>query len=175
MKPAEAPPVEALAGEVERILCDLDAQFQRLGALAKERLEAMRSADTARLARCIASENDAVQAVAEIERRRIVAVGRLAARFESQAGAQTRVSWLAERVGGSIGERIGRRADELKQGIAGLRKANEVARLAALNLSAHMEGLWRQAAQALNHSKTYGRQGLVAPGAAVVSAIDMKT
>ena len=48
-------------------------------------------------------------------------------------------------------------------------------RAAAANLSAHMEGLWRQASQVLNHSKTYGRGGVVAPGSAVISAVDLRS
>ena len=82
--PPEAPPpapVDALAADVERILCDLLAQIQRLTRLAGERREAMKKADTAGLARCIALENEAVQAVAEIEKRRLTAVGRLAERL----------------------------------------------------------------------------------------------
>lgn len=164
-----------MALEVERIMCDLQAQFERLTALAAERLEAMRTADTGRLARCIAEENVAVQAVAEIEKRRITAVGRLAERFGSSERAQTRLSWLAERVGGAIGDRLASRASELKSRIESLTKANEVGRLTASSLSSHMEGLWRQAVQVLNHAQTYGRMGVVGAGPAVISAVDVRS
>lgn len=167
--------VDALALEVERIMCDLQAQFQRLTTLAAERLEAMRNADTRRLARCIADENEAVQAVAEIEKRRITAVGRLAERFGSADKSHTRVSWLAERVGGPVGDRLAARASELKSRIESLTKANEVARLTASTLSSHMEGLWRQAVQVLNHAQTYGRMGVMGAGPAVTSAVDVRS
>ncbi len=168
-------PIDAAAAEVERIMCDLQAQFQRLTALSSERLESMRTADAGRLARCIAQENEAVQAVAEIEKRRITAVGRLAEQFGSGDKAQTRVSWLAERIGGPIGERLAAHATDLRARIESLTKANEVARLTALTLSSHMEGLWRQAVRVLNHSQTYGRMGVVGPGPAVVSAVDVRS
>jgi uncharacterized small protein (DUF1192 family) len=168
-------PVDALAAEVERVLCDLSAQFQRMIALADQRRQAMSRADTAGLARCITEENVAVQTVAEIEKRRITAVGRLAERLSSPAQTQTRMSWLAERLGGPIGERMARHVAELKKQIETLKKANEIARLAAQNLSSHMEGLWRQASQVLNHSQSYGRRGVVEPGASVVSAVDLRS
>lgn len=174
---ASAPGVslDGLALEVERILRDLQAQFQRLSGLAGERLEAMRRADTARLARCIAQENEVVQQVAEIEKRRIVAVGRLAERLGSSDKSQAKASWLGERLGGAAGERLTRSATELRTRIESLMKSNEVARLTALTLSSHMEGLWRQALQVLNHSKTYGRMGVVGPGATVISAVDVRS
>lgn len=168
-------PIETLAAEVERVLCDLLAQIQRLAALADDRHEALRRADTARIARCIALENEAVQAVAEIEKRRLTVVGRLAERLGESDKAHTRISALARRVGGPIGDRMLARARELRERIESLKKVNDVTRAAATHLSAHMEGLWRQASQVLNHSKTYGRLGVVGPGAAVVSSVDLRS
>lgn len=167
--------VDAQAAEVERVLCDLMAQFQRLTSLAHERREAMRSADPSRLARCISCENEAVQQVAEIEKRRITIIGRIAERLGVPGKTQTRVTSIAERIGGPIGDRLKKQAQELLRQIETLRRANEIARDAAASLSAHMEGLLRQASQTLNHSKTYGRLGSVEPGPAVVSGLDVRT
>jgi hypothetical protein len=173
--PTSALPIDALAGDVERVLCDLVAQIQRLTALAHERREALRRADAPCLARCIAAENDAVQAVADIEKRRLTVVARLADRLGEPGKAHAKITALGERLGGAIGERLAARARELKDLIDSLKRLNESSRAAAATLAAHMEGLWRQAAQVLNHSKTYGRLGVVAPGSAVISAVDLRS
>lgn len=173
--PAPSFEPQPLVEEVERVLCEMAAQIQRLSSLASDRREAMRRADTDRLARCIADENDAVQRVAELEKRRLAAVGPLAERLGSPERTQTSASWIADRVGGRIGQRLRERAAELRQGIETLQRLNDAAQHAAVRLAAHMEGLWRQASQSLNESRTYSRRGAVLPGATVVSGLDVRT
>lgn len=163
------------AAELERIFGDLIAHLTRLRTLAGERLDAIRRADASRLASTIAKENETVQQVVEVEKRRVAAVTTLAQRLGSAEKSQTRLTWIAQRLGGSIGERLSRRADELRDAVQSLAPINEAARQAAQHLAQHMEGLWRQAAAVLNHSKTYGRVGRIEPGPAVVSALDVRS
>lgn len=165
---------EPLIADAERIACDLLAQFQRLSGLAAQRQEAIKRASPSGIAATIAAENDAVQQLAEIEKRRITVVGRLAERLGAPEKSQTKLSWIAARLG-PAGERLARRAAELREAAESLRRVNEVARAATQQLAGHMEGLWRQAAAALNHSKTYGRIGRVDPGAVIVSGLDVRS
>lgn len=166
---------DALALELEAVLAELDAQVQRLALLSGERREAMRRADTSGLARTIASENDAVQTVADLEKRRLGVVSKLAERLAMPDKSQARASDVAAKLGGPIGERIAHRAVVLKQRLDALAKANASLQMAAAHLASHMEGLIRQTAVVLNHAKTYARSGHVTPGAMIVSALDIRS
>lgn len=172
---AAEPTTESLTLEVERIFCELGAQVARLEDLAGRRRMALAHADTRGLADCIAAENIAVQRVADLEKLRVSVARTLAARLGWSEQSELRVSWLGRRVGGALGERLTARAVELRERLEALARSNQSAELAARTLAAHMEGLWRQAASVLNHSKTYARTGAVLPGASVVSALDVQS
>lgn len=160
-------------GLLEKALEELTAQYERLKALAQLRLEAIRRANSEALSACIAQENEAVAAVAEIEKQRVRAVGDLATRLGSPEGVGTSVRWIAERVEAAAAERLLERAQRLRELLLDVREQNRVASIVAERVARHMEGLWAQVAVALNHSKTYGRMGAVAPGPQVVSALDL--
>lgn len=169
------PACEALASDLEAVLAELDAQVQRLQDLAAQRREAMRRADAPALAALIATENAVVQQVAELEKRRLTCVTRLAERLSIPEKGQARASAVAQRLGGATGERIDKRSRVLRERLDALALINASLHAAAQHLSAHMEGLLRQAALVLNHAKTYARTGAVNPGPAVVSALDIRT
>lgn len=135
----------------------------------------MRRAHLKHLAACIDVENRAVQEIAEIEKRRVRVVGGLAERLGAPEKTQTRVSWIAERLGGETGRLLLERAQTLREVMGQVVRENEVTKRAAEHLARHMEGLWRQAASVLNHAQTYGRAGVVSPGPSVVSAVDLKS
>lgn len=161
--------------ELDRVIGDLLAAYACIAALVSERRDAVRHADTARLADCIARESECVQAVADIEKRRIGVVGRLAERLGSAERTQARMAWIAERIEPPAGERLLRRAQDLRGRLEEVRRENEIVHMATTRLATHMEGLWRQSVAVLNHSKTYGRLGAVEPGPQVVSALDLKS
>lgn len=165
--------VAILARGLERIVGDLGEQYSRLMSLAQARLGAMRRADPAALGACITQENLAVQEIVEIEKRRVRVVGELAGALGSREGVGTGLLWIAERIDGAVGERLMAKAQNLRELLEQVRRANEVGAVVAERLARHMEGLWAQVAATLNHSKTYGRMGAVQPGPRVVSALDM--
>lgn len=166
---------DALVREFEQVLIALEAQIQKLSALAGARREAMRRADAAGLAACIAEENQAVQQVADLEKRRVAVVGHLAQRLGLPDKTQARATDVAERVGGPAGERLRTRAESVRAGVIALTRTNTALKLAAQHLAAHMDGLWRQASAVLNHAQTYGRRGIIGAGPSVVSALDVRS
>lgn len=166
---AEDPMVE----ELETLMRDLLVRYERMRTLAGTRLEAIRQSDGGRLASVIGQENELVQEIAEIEKRRIGVVGRFAERVGSASRTQTTMSELAERVGEPVRGRLLGLARTLRETIHAVRGENRVARVAAEALAQHMSGLMRTVAAHLNHAKTYGRGGTVDAGPAVVSALDV--
>lgn len=178
-RPAQAAPPagaeDALVRDFEQVLIDLQSQIETLSTLAGVRREAMRRADAAALAACIAEENQVVQRVADLEKRRVAVVGHLAQRLGLPDKTQARATDVAKGLGGPAGERLKARADAVRAGVIALTRTNNALKLAAQHLAAHMDGLWRQASAVLNHAQTYGRRGVIGAGPSVVSALDVRS
>lgn len=167
--------IDAALPALEQLLRDLIECYRRMEVLAGLRHDAIRAAAPQQLASCIGEENLVVQRVAELEKKRIRIVGDVAQRLGSPDRAQTRVSWIAEKLGGAAGERLAHLAGELRDLIARVMKKNETIKAAAEMLASHIDGLIKAVAASLNHARTYGRKGIVAPGARITSALDMVT
>lgn len=161
--------------ELETIMTDLLVCYEQLHTLALRRLEAVRGADARGLGDCVRAENEIVQQVAEIEKRRIAVVGRLAAELGSPRKSQTTVSWIAERAAGPGADRLRDLAAALRDVIGRVRRHNEVAAQAARALATHMDGLIRRVAQHLNHAQVYSRVGSVDAGPRVTSSLDISS
>ena len=164
---------EQAALELEGLLRELIVCYEQLYSLSKLTMAALREADTGKLASCVGQQNELVQRVAEAEKRRIRVVGGLATTLGSPAKTQTTVTWLAERIGGEVGERLRVLARALKTLLQRVRPANEATHDAADTLARHMEGLLRRVAGELRHAGLYGRRGAVT-GGAVRSALNLK-
>lgn len=166
------PIADPQTAELERVLLEVAARYDDLARLAGQRREAMRQADTRALAVCIDLENQAVQALADLERRRMIVVEALAGRVGAPAKSQTPVSQLAPLLPEPARTRLLTLAQRLREAMEAVSKVNESTRRAAEQLAGHMEALMRHVAAKLNHAQTYGPKGLVGPGARVVSAVD---
>lgn len=160
------------AAQLESLLREIGACYEALARCAIDRREAMRRADTQGLARCVQEENRQVQAIAELERRRMIVVEALAARFGAPEKSQTPVSRLAPLLPEPSRSRLLTLAQGLRELMERVTALNDSTRRAAETLASHMEGLLRHVASKLNHAQVYGPRGVVAPGARVVSAID---
>lgn len=171
-----APEDEAgLRSALERLVDGLLECYEGLDGVGVRRMAAIRGARASELSSCVGEENELVQRIAELEKHRLVIVGAYAERLGSREKAQTRLSWIAERLGGDEGERIGRKVERLRGLMVRVQSGNEVAREAAGSLATHMRGLLRKVSEKLNHARTYGRGGLVEAGAQVVSALDVRS
>jgi ElaB/YqjD/DUF883 family membrane-anchored ribosome-binding protein len=161
--------------ELERLVDQLVESYEELVSLADERLDGIRSSDAARMARCIERENVIVQRVATLERERERIVGTMAAALGSKSGSATRITWIARRIEGAIGERIDAKCAHLRGLGERLASKNSVARSAAEHLAQHMTGLLQAVRRHLNHAQTYSRAGAVDAGARVVSSLDIRS
>ncbi len=166
---------DPLIDELERMLRQLVVHYEQLLSLSRMHLEAIREADIERLSVCIGQENTIIQAVAEIEKRRLHVVGDIADILGSPDETQTTMSWIAERIRGDRGGRLAAMARHLRSVIGELTEVNTAARSAADTLSKHMDGLMRSVARELNHAKTYSSRGRVDAGPSVVSALDISS
>ena len=161
--------------ELETLMRELIAEYERLNELAEKRQDAMRHADTRTLGETIGAENVSVQRVAELERKRLPVVGELARKLQAPPKTEVTVTWLAQRLSGAAGERLAGLASRLRGLIQTLLRQNEASKRTAETLASHMDGLLKQVAASLNHARTYSASGLVTAGPRVVSAIDVKS
>lgn len=166
---------EANLRELGAVIDGLITTYEGLLDSANTRREAMHSADTGALSRCMERDAGLVQEIAQLETRRERVVAQLANDLGSDKGAHTTLTWIARRAPEPWRESLVERADKLRVLIHESRKAGEQTRLAAEILSTHMQGLMKQVHAKLNHAKTYGRLGSVETGRSVVSALDLTT
>lgn len=164
-----------LLAALERLVGGLLVCYEELESVGERRMVAIRRARSGEIASCVREENELVQRVAELEKQRVVIAEAYAKRLGSAEGAQTRLSWIAERLGGEEGERVRGQVERLRGVIEGVQRRNAVSVEATTSLAMHMRGLLRKVAERLNHAKTYGRGGLVEAGATVVSALDVRS
>lgn len=151
------------ADQLEAIMRDLVICYEQMLTFAKHRRDAIRAADTDRLAACVRQENTLVQQVAEIEKRRISVVRALAESLGSDQREQTTVSWIASRLGDAGGSlRI--LADHLRATIAKVTEINNVTKQAAETLAKHMRGIIDATARKRSFVTTYkSTGGMAAP------------
>ena len=170
-----------LAGEhplivqLEELMGELVVTYEQMKTMGEMRLESIRAADARRLAACVRQENELVQRVAEIEKRRLSVVGGIAGELGSPKKHETTIGWIAGRVDGAKSSALSSLADRLKRVMGEVTKLNAVAKGAAETLAKHMEGLMHELARGLNHAQVYSRNGRVGATARVVSGLDIKS
>lgn len=169
------PGTDPSVAQLEELMRELIVCYEQLTTLADLRHDAIRGADTDRLSACIAQENEIVQQVAEIEKRRISIVKDFAARLGSPDKTGTTLTWIAERVEGAARDRLHALAERLRTLLEDVSRKNEVIEAAAERISSHIDGLMRTVTQRLNHAQTYGRRGDVPSASRVVSALDTRS
>lgn len=177
MRPSTTDPARA-AGELEAAVRELVVEHERLIEAVAEQRAAVAAADAAAMNRAIVRQGESAQRIAEIERRRIAAVGALSS--PARAGnrpdpSRVRVSELAATLPEPSRSRITDAACALKAALERLHREYAVLRDAASQLAAHLEGITRQVYARVSHTGAYARSGVVGPPVQVVSSLDLRT
>lgn len=146
-------------------------QDQMLATLKRKR-EALASADRAALSETCEQENQQVQALAELEKRRLEMVAELTLLVDA-AAAPMRLQELAERLPEPARGRLLVLRQELRQKIETVRREAGVARRTAESLVKHMHGLMQTIGSAVTGVGTYGRGGALPRAASAVSTFNL--
>ncbi len=170
--------------ELESLLERLLAEHEQLLGLAAAHREAIKKADPLSLGVCVQKQNEVVQRVGELEKKRLALVIRLAERMKP-LGATSKatdgvpdrptVSWIARNLAEPVRTRLVALADRLRDLLARLQREHAALKEASTILASHMDGLMRQLAKRLSHAGTYGRRGIVEAKVQVVSALDLRS
>jgi hypothetical protein len=162
-----------LGAELETLMRELVVCYEQLRTIGAMRHESIRGADAEGLGACVRQENELIQRVAEIEKRRIQLVGRCTEVLGEPERGEATMGWIAERAPEPLRGRLLSLAGSLRELLRAVSRQNRVSRETAEALASHMRGLIAKVAQHLNHAQVYGRAGVVEAGPRVVSALDI--
>lgn len=166
--------LHAASTDLDNALRDLIGIYERLLTLTERRREAIDKAEPRKLGVCIAEENELVQQIAEVEKRRMVAASRLAEALELPDKSQTTVRAIAARLSGEPAERLTRSAATLRVIAERVQRANEIVKAAAETLASHVEGLMRTVQSQLTRATTYEARGRMSMKPTAPAALDLR-
>ncbi len=160
---------------LERILVrQLEGHKQMLACMERNR-EAVRHADMDAIKSVCQEQNTLAQQLAELEKSRLIVVGRLTESLHPQAAAPLSLVQIAEAAGEPAGDRLTALAGQLRATVQEVRRASTVVRTAADALARHMSGLMQTVHSVLTRARVYSRRGRLATGAQARFSIDVTT
>jgi hypothetical protein len=157
-----------LAQQAHILLTDMHAHFSaQLDLLARHR-EALSSADSAALARCVAQQQDSALKLSELEHRRSVLVR---AALGARATRATTLSQIVQLAPAEVRAGLLERASRVRELIARCEQRQGALAQASGALLAHVRGIVQQIAHKLSDTGTYAPRTL--PGATPAGALDL--
>lgn len=169
--PGPVPVVEQL----ETALRQLAAAHEELLSLAKVHRSALATANLPALSDCLNAQAAVMQRIGELERDRQRAVASMMAGVRLPGGEKPTILLLCKSLAAPWRERLLAAADRLREVLNRLHQEHTALRVAAQELSSHMEGLMRQVCRKLSHAGTYGRGGHIDSSVTVVTSLDVRT
>ena len=164
----------AIAAELGTLIDAMIGEHETLLALCEAHMAAIRLADHQALGEVVSRQTHALQRIAELDGTRADIVNIAMSAIQPTPASPT-LSAIAQALPGKIGTDLLVKAQRLRTVMQRLANEQNVVRLTTRALLAHMEGLMRQVARELSHAGTYGRKGYIESGAAVVSALDVRS
>ncbi|MBI1367588.1 MAG: hypothetical protein GC162_02925 [Planctomycetes bacterium] len=159
--------------QFEHAMTLLFAEHEQLLLLVKRKQEAMRLAKPQLVTDCCAHENERVQKIAELEKRRQQVLGLLTQKLAPQSTKPMTLSEVAEHAGEPRRGRLLVMHRKLRALIEQIRRENDIARRATEGLLRHVTGVMQMVTAAVGGSGTYGRRGMSGAHATVVSSFSL--
>lgn len=136
--------VDALAKHIpvlETVLKQLADRHEQLLTLMKRQRECLRLAEHHGVSECSRLENTLVQAIGELEKRRLELVAQLTTAVDPSATQPMRMRDLAERLPEPARGRLLVLREQLRERISAVKEQSSVTRRATESLLTHMQGL----------------------------------
>jgi hypothetical protein len=163
---------EQTCAALEAVLGQMVAIHQELLTLLERKRGAMRKGDGRAMTELCALENAKVQAIAELEKKRLELVARLTLLVDPQAPEPMRMAEVAERLPEPVRGRLLTLRQQLRSQLETVKHQTAVARRAAESLVRHVQGLVQSMMAVANYGTTYRKPG--APGrSSAVSTFSM--
>lgn len=160
-----------LGRRLRALLEDMLMAHQRLLIETQAHREAIRRADGVAIELSTGRQADMLQRLGELDgrRRELTALNPIA----GKAAQSVTITDLIGIAPHAQREELLKLAGELRGVMQSVNQEQRTIAAATKSLLAHMEGLMRQVGRTLSHAQTYGRRGVVEPGPAVMSALDL--
>lgn len=158
--------------QILRQAIDLHAQLVQC---IKTQQDALRTANTGELARCLAAERDLVNAIDAMEQRLKVVTATLATQLGVTSAGEIRLDQVVELLDGEAGERVAELGATLRESLESAQREGGVLRDSCRALLGHVGGLMQKIQGDLSQTKTYGRDGRVGKFARVSERVDMRS
>jgi len=152
-------PLEKLVGDMEVSLMALTQAQERMLGLLNRKRQALMRADREAMTQCCEQENIELQRIAELEKHRLMLVGKLTAAFAPDAKTPLKLVDIAQRLPEPSRSRLLVLRQNLIERMELVRKETGVARRAAESLMHHMQGLVQTIGGAVTGIATYNRSG----------------
>lgn len=149
------------------------AEHQRLLELLRAKHDALRKADRQRIVDLCREENKAVQALGELEKRRLTIAAELTRMLDTEAARPMTVAEIAQRLPEPVRGKLLVLRMELRARMTQVRETGGVARRAAEALLTHMQGLVQKVGQAMSGHSTYSPAGNPPRATLAVSTFSM--
>ena len=151
--------MQILVDQLVELLQELVSGHEKLMTLAQQKRHALRTAQFQRVTQTCEDENQIVQQISELEKRRLQLVADLTLAMDPQAKSPLRMAALAEQLPEPHRGRLLVMRQQLIQHMEAARKEINVARQATESLVAHMQGLMQSIGSVCNDVNLYGSNG----------------
>ncbi|MEX1091393.1 MAG: flagellar export chaperone FlgN [Phycisphaeraceae bacterium] len=145
--------------QLEEALGQQIGAHERLAGLVRQKLAALRQAQQAKVAALTQQENQVLQAIGELEKRRIMLVAGLTQRLQPAATRPWRLEELAQNLPEPSRGRLLVLRTQLRQQIELVRQESSIVRSVSEALLRHMNGLVQSLGSAMTGVGTYTRGG----------------
>lgn len=162
--------MDKLLAELEELIRRLRDEHRVLLAMVQRKIAALRMASPALVTDCCARENEMVQRIAALEKRRQAVVGQITGLVSPNAAEPLRLMEIAQHAPADRADRLKVLHAELRGLVEQVRNDTAVARQATQGLIQHMQGMMQNLRQLFAGANTYGRRGALQAGPSTMAS-----
>jgi hypothetical protein len=162
--------MDKMLSQLEQHLRELLREHEQLLTLIERKEQALRHAQPDLVSDCCRRENQHVQRIGAIEKRRQVLVGQITRQIDPAGSQPFNLRQIAEHASPAQRDRLMVLHAELRQLMVTIKQRNDVARRATEGLLHHVQGVMHAVGQAFASVGVYGRKGVNMGAPAVVSS-----
>ena len=159
--------------QLEQCLSSMTVQHEQLLSLVRRKQEAMRMAQPQLVIDCCERENEHVQTITRIEKRRQAVIGQITAELTPGARLPMTLSQIADAIAEPRRGRLLVMQMRLRQLMQQIQHDNAVCRRATEGLMRHVTGVMQKVTAVVGAANTYGRRGVANASPATVSSFSL--
>lgn len=166
--------VEQSVAALELLLQRMVSLHQELLTIMQRKRDAMRRGNARLMADLCSLENQKVQAISDLEKKRLELVAQLTLRIKPAATEPMHMAALADRLPEPLRGRVLVLRQQLREQMLAVKEQTSVARRAADSLMRHVQGLMQSVTAASAGAATYSRRGIIPQPTSGMATFSMK-